>query len=163
MMLSLIVAMDRNRVIGKDNTMPWYLPSDLRFFKRVTLGKPIIMGRKTYQSIGKPLPGRLNIIVSRDEAFQTSGCTVVNSLQEALQIASSAPEVMLGGGATLYEQMLPQAQQIYLTEVNADIEGDTRFPQFDEQQWQTVWCQTQPIDQKHQYSYKRRLLIKNSP
>ena len=163
MILSLIVAMDRNRIIGKDNTMPWYLPSDLRFFKRVTLGKPVIMGRKTYQSIGKPLPGRLNIIVSRDNTFQASGCTVVHSLQDALQVASSAAEVMLGGGATLYEQMLPQAQRIYLTEVDANIEGDARFPQFDEQQWQTVWYQTQPVDQKHQYSYKRRLLIKDLP
>ena len=163
MILSLIVAMDRNRVIGKDNAMPWYLPSDLRFFKRITMHKPVIMGRKTYQSIGKPLPGRLNIIVSRDNTLQVSGCTVVNSLQDALQVASSAAEIMLAGGATLYEQMLPRAQRIYLTQVAASIEGDTRFPPFDEQQWQTVWCQTQPVDQKHRYSYKRRLLVKNPP
>lgn len=159
MTLSLIVATDRRRVIGRDNAMPWYLPSDLRFFKRVTTGKTLLMGRKTYCSIGRPLPGRRVIVVSAQTDFSAPGCELAGSLEQALALAGPG-EVMVGGGGTLYAQTLDRAERIYLTEVDAEVAGDVTFPALDWSAWQSLWCQTQPQDDRHPYGYRRRLLLR---
>jgi dihydrofolate reductase len=162
MTLTLIVAMARNRVIGRVNTLPWHLPSELQFFKRVTMGKPIIMGRKTHESIGRALPGRRNIVVSRNPDFRAAAdCIVVNSLDAALDTArsiSSANEIMLIGGAELYRQALAKADRIYLTRVEAEIEGDTFFPELPAEQWREVWRESFPADARHAYAHTRCLL-----
>jgi dihydrofolate reductase len=134
-MISLIVAMDRNRLIGRGNALPWHLPADLAHFKSITMGKPIVMGRKTYESIGRPLPGRHNIVVSRNPDFSAPGCTVVASVDAALAAAGRVPEIMVIGGAQLYAEMLPRAQRIYLTRVEAAFEGDAWFPALDTAVW----------------------------
>lgn len=135
MIISLISAMGRNRVIGINNTLPWRLPADLKHFKQITLGKPVLMGRKTYESIGKPLPGRTNIIISRDSDYQVPGCIVVHSIDAALA-AADHNEVMVIGGAALYEQMLPRADRLYLTLIDEDFKGDAWFPEINYAQWQ---------------------------
>jgi len=132
---SLVVAMARNRVIGRDNQLPWRLPADLAYFKRVTMGHPIIMGRRTYESIGRPLPGRLNIVVSRNPQFSAPGCTVVPSLAEAWRAAGDAEEVCVIGGTSIFAEALPAADRIHLTEVEAEVPGDTWFPEFDRGEW----------------------------
>jgi len=142
--LALVWAMARNRVIGRNNALPWHLPEDLKFFKRVTMGKPIIMGRKTWESIGRPLPGRCNIVISRNQDFKADGIAAVSSLQQAISLAGQislrdgVDEVCVIGGAEIYHQALPLADRLYLTQVHADVEGDTFFPEFDLSQWQEV-------------------------
>jgi dihydrofolate reductase len=126
--LSLIAAVARNGAIGKDNALLWRLPEDLQFFKRTTLGCPVIMGRKTYDSIGRPLPGRRNIVVTRNPQWQAAGVDAVTSLEAALALVANAPKVFVIGGAQLYAQALPLAHELVLTEVDADFEGDTFFP-----------------------------------
>lgn len=133
--ISFVVAMARNGVIGKDNQLPWRLPADLRHFKAVTMGKPIIMGRKTYDSIGRPLPGRTNIVVTRDPAYQAEGCVVAHSIEAGLVAAGDAEEVMVIGGADFYRQLLSRADRIYLTLIDAEVEGDTWFPELDTARW----------------------------
>jgi dihydrofolate reductase len=141
MRLAMIVAQSSNRVIGRDNKLPWYLPGDLKYFKQATMGKPIIMGRKTFESIGKPLPGRLNIIISRDASFTAQGTKVVMSLPEAIELAESqalidgVDEAMIIGGAQIYALALPEVERLYITQVHADIEGDAYFPEFNRSQW----------------------------
>ena len=135
MRLSLIAALADNGVIGQGNRLPWHLPADLVHFKRLTLGKPVLMGRRTYESIGRPLPGRLNIVLTRDPGFVAEGCVVVHSLDEALKAAAGHAELMVMGGATLYARLFPEVQRLYLTRVHATLEGDVRFPAFDERQW----------------------------
>ena len=135
MIRSLVVAMARNRVIGRDNQLPWRLPADLAYFKRVTMGHPIIMGRRTYESIGRPLPGRLNIVVSRNPQFRAPGCTVVPSLDDAWRAAGEADEVCVIGGTSIFAEALPAADRIHLTEVEAEVPGDTWFPEFDRGEW----------------------------
>jgi len=152
-MISLIVAMDRNRLIGRGNALPWHLPADLAHFKSLTLGKPIIMGRKTYESIGRPLPGRHNIVISRNPAFNAPGCTVVASVEAALAAAGEVDEVMVIGGAQLYAELLPRAQRIYLTRIDADFDGDAWFPPVDDATWQEVACSTQTADERNPFSY----------
>jgi len=148
--LAMIAALAENRVIGLDNKMPWHLPADLRHFKAMTLGKPIIMGRKTWDSLGRPLPGRLNLVVTRQADLQLEGAEIFGSLEAALQRAGQwageqqVDEVMLIGGAQLYEQALPLAQRLYLTRIAANPEGDAFFPEFDEADWQRIDCQPQP-------------------
>lgn len=134
MIISLIVAMDQNRVIGLNNQTPWRLPADLKYFKKTTMGKPIIMGRKTYESIGRPLPGRKNIIVTRNRHFKAEGCIVVHSIEDALSAAGEG-EVMVIGGAQLYEQLLPVADRLYVTLLETQFEGDTYFPEIDDEDW----------------------------
>lgn len=140
--LSLIAALAENRVIGIDNTMPWHLPGDFKYFKATTLGKPIIMGRKTWDSLGRPLPGRLNIVVSRQAGLVLEGAEVYPSLQAAIERAEAwaqangAQELMLIGGAQLYALGLEQADRLYLTRVAARPEGDAFFPEYDQSQWQ---------------------------
>ena len=135
--LALIAARARNGVIGLDNRMPWHLPEDLAYFKRVTLGKPVVMGRKTFESIGRPLPGRLNIVVTRNPGWQAAGVQVAHSLDAALALAAEAvpEEIMLIGGAELYRQALPQADVLYLTEIDAEFAGDAFFPEVDLARW----------------------------
>ncbi|GAB3250365.1 dihydrofolate reductase [Chitinimonas naiadis] len=127
-MLSLIAALARNHTVGINNTLPWHLPDDLKYFKATTSGHPIIMGRKTYDSIGRPLPNRHNIVVTRDTRWQAEGVTVVHSIADAIKAAGEVDEVFLIGGATLYAEALPFADRLYLTEIEADIEGDAFFP-----------------------------------
>lgn len=140
MRISLIVARAGNGVIGKDGAVPWRISADMKYFKQSTLGKPIVMGRKTFQSLGRPLPERLNIVVSRDKSFRAEGVTVVHSLDEALSAAAGqdALEVMIIGGAEIYKQALPQVERIYLTEVHGDVDGDTFFPELEKGAWQEV-------------------------
>jgi len=138
MKVSIIVAMARNRVIGRDNAMPWHLPAELKYFKRVTMGKPIIMGRKTFESIGRPLPGRHNIVVTRDRGYAQAGVTVVHGLPEAIAAAGDVDEVVIVGGAELYRQALPMADRLYLTEIESETEGDTWFPQIRQGDWREV-------------------------
>lgn len=130
MIISMVAAMAANRVIGKDNRMPWHLPADLKHFKQVTLGKPVIMGRKTFQSIGRVLPGRRNIVISRNPPVDTQGAEWVTGLEQALSLLQGQPEVMVIGGAQIYQQCLPLAQRLYLTEIALETEGDTCFPDY---------------------------------
>lgn len=134
--VSLIAAVARNGVIGRDNALPWHLPEDLKHFRTLTIGHPVIMGRRTYQSIGRPLPGRRNMIISRDPRFRADGCETFPSLERALEAcAHTTDEVFIIGGAQLYAHALPAAQRLYLTEIDRDVPGDTCFPSFDRQRW----------------------------
>lgn len=153
MIISLVVAMDRNRLIGRGNALPWHLPADLAHFKSVTMGKPIVMGRKTYESIGRPLPGRHNIVVSRNPDFSAPGCTVVASVEAALAAAGDAPEVMVIGGAQVYAEALPRAQRIYLTRVDAAFEGDAWFPALDAAVWRECHRTEHAPDDRNPYPY----------
>lgn len=158
MKISMIAAMAHDRVIGKDNQMPWHLPADLAHFKRVTLGKPVLMGRKTFESIGRPLPGRRNLVISRNPDYQVEGIEVVGSVEAALALlaGSSVEELMVIGGGHLYAEMLPSADCLYLTRIDLAVEGDTRFPAFDDGQWQRVDCESHPADERnpHPYSFE---------
>ncbi|MDN3523209.1 dihydrofolate reductase [Halomonas ramblicola] len=142
--IAMIAAMAKNRVIGVDNQLPWYLPEDLKFFKRMTQAKPLVMGRKTFQSIGRPLPGRLNIVISRDPHFEPLGVRVCRSLDAALALADQqaaidgVEEIMVMGGAQIYAQALPRASRLYLTEVDVEVAGDARFPELDPAEWEEV-------------------------
>jgi len=134
--ISLVVARAQNGVIGRDGDLPWRLSADLKYFKRLTMGKPIVMGRKTYESLGRPLPGRHNIVLTRDPQYQADGCDVVSSLDKAIEVAGSVEEVMIIGGAEIYALALPIISRAYITEVELSPDGDTVFPQLDEQRWQ---------------------------
>jgi dihydrofolate reductase len=158
MKISLIVAMATNRVIGKDNGLIWHLPNDLRFFKTKTMGKPMIMGRNTFDSIGKPLPGRTNIVITRDTQYAPEGVVVTHSLEEALTLArtiaekDNVSEIMIIGGAQIYEQSCALADRLYVTQVHAVLEGDAFFPEIDQTQWREVEredfkrCEKNPFD-----------------
>jgi dihydrofolate reductase len=150
-MISLLVAMDTNRVIGKDNDLPWHLPADLKYFKNVTIGHPIIMGRKTHESIGRPLPGRENIIITRDKSYKAEGCKVVNSIEETL--VSGDREVFVIGGAEIFKQVLPDADRIYITYIEDEFEGDTFFPEIDDSEWMVISKEKGPKDDKNPYDY----------
>lgn len=136
MRISIIAAMADNRVIGNNNQLPWHLSADLKHFKKITMGKAIIMGRKTYTSIGKPLPGRRNIIITRQKNLHLEGCDVVNCIDSALNAAVDSSEAMIIGGANLYQQVLPLANYMYLTLIHKTFEGDAYFPEWDTSQWQ---------------------------
>jgi len=153
MKISLIVAVNRNGVIGKDGKMPWHLPADLKYFKSVTMGKPIVMGRKTFESLGRPLPGRENIVLTRDKNFTAEGCTIIHSLEEMRQHTADVDEVMIIGGAQLYEQMLPHADHIYMTRVDCLDEGDTWFPAFNPAEWETGFIEAHEADEKNPCAY----------
>lgn len=154
MKISLIVAYAKNRVIGRDNQLPWRLPADLQYFKKMTLDKPIIMGRKNYQSIGRPLPRRRNIIISRNPNFTAEGCIVADSLDAALAECDDAPEVMIIGGAEIYQLTFEMADNLYITEVDAEIEGDTFFPDWEKSQWQEVSREAFPADEKNEFGFR---------
>lgn len=150
--VSLVAAVARNGVIGRDNDLPWRLPDDLKHFKTITLGKPVVMGRRTFESIGRPLSGRENRVVSRRVDFEAPGCRVFSGLDEALQ-AGPEPEVMVIGGAQVYAEALPLVRRIYLTEVDADVKGDARFPTLDPAAWREVSREHHPADERHAHAF----------
>ena len=155
MLISLIVAMAENRVIGRGNQMPWHLPADLRHFKGVTLGKPVIMGRKTFESIGRPLPGRRNVVISRNAEWSADGVECVNSLDAALALVQDAAEVMIIGGGQLYREALPLAQRLYLTHIQLSVtDADTWFPDYSQYQWQLQAEELHAPDEKNPYHYR---------
>lgn len=160
MELALVVAIARNRVIGRDGTLPWHLPADLKHFRALTLGKPIVMGRRTHESIGRPLPGRRNVVLTAREGYRAEGCEVYASLEAALRALVDVEEVMIVGGARLYAEALPHAQRLYLTDVLADIEGDVRFPAFDADEWTEVASEPHAADVTHAYDYCFRTLVR---
>ncbi|MEW6483607.1 MAG: type 3 dihydrofolate reductase [Pseudomonadota bacterium] len=151
-MISLIAAMAADRVIGMDNAMPWSLPADLAWFKKQTLNKPVIMGRRTFESIGRPLPGRLNIVISRTTGT-SEGVSWVTSPDEALALAGDVPEIMVIGGGKIYAQMLEKADRLYLTHIDAEVEGDTLFPDYDPDQWQSVFSEFHDADSNNTHSF----------
>jgi len=136
MSVSIIVAMSRNRTIGVNNTLPWRCPEDLKHFKALTMGHHMIMGRKTFDSIGKPLPGRTTVVVTRDKALKIEGCIVTHSLPEAIAACASDDEVFIVGGADIYTQSLALADMLYITEIQQDVAGDAHFPTFEKNAWQ---------------------------
>lgn len=153
--VSMIAAMANNRVIGQDNQMPWHLPADLQHFKRVTLHKPVVMGRKTFESIGRPLPGRRNVVITRNANYQAQGIEVVNSPDAALALLSEVQEVMIIGGGHIYEQCLPLCDRLYLTFIDLEVVGDTCFPDYTKSaHWQVTEEQLCDADEKNPHSYK---------
>ncbi|MFW5442871.1 MAG: type 3 dihydrofolate reductase [Methylococcaceae bacterium] len=153
MKISLIVAMANNRAIGLNNQMPWHLSADLKKFKQITMGSPILMGRKTFESIGKPLPGRTNIIISRNPTFQQQGCLVFNSLEKAIASCQNHDELFVIGGASLYGSILPKANNLYLTQINKDFSGDTFFPEINRNEWHEVAREDISDDHTVDFSY----------
>ncbi|MBH0026630.1 type 3 dihydrofolate reductase [Pseudoalteromonas sp. SWN29] len=161
MIISMIAAMANNRVIGLDNKMPWHLPADLQHFKKVTTGKPVIMGRKTFESIGRPLPGRRNIIITRNREYTAQGIEVVTTPEAALELVCAVEEVMIIGGGNIYEQFLPKAERLYLTFIDLDIKGDTQFPDYNKvANWNVKEEQENLPDEKNKSSYKFVTLYK---
>jgi len=159
--ITLIAAMARNRAIGIDGTMPWHLPGELRHFKAATLGKPIVMGRKTWESIGRPLPGRQNIVVTRNTDLRAEGCELAASLDEAIALAAGA-EVMIIGGGQLYAQALPHADRMLLTRVDCDPEADTWFPAWDRAQWRVVSRRRERADARNPLSFEVLELVRKN-
>lgn len=154
MIVSQIVAVGRRNEIGKDGRMPWHLPADLRHFKLNTLGKPILMGRKTLEAIGRPLPGRRNLILTRDASFKTPGCETVTTLDAAMQMAAGAPELMVIGGGEVYRLAWSRTDRLYLTRIQADVEGaDTFFPEVVDGQWHEVSREDHRADAKNPFDY----------
>lgn len=159
MKLALIAAMAQNRVVGIDNKLPWHLPEDLKYFKLITTGKAVIMGRKTYDSIGRPLPNRTNIVITRSTEFSAPGIEVVNSLDAAIELAenvsliNAVDEVMVIGGAQIYEAALPKADRLYLTHVHANVEGDAYFPDVDMNQWKELGREDYDASETNPYNY----------
>jgi dihydrofolate reductase len=165
--VALVVARARNGVIGKNNQLPWHLPNDLAFFKRITMNKPLIMGRNTWQSLGKPLPGRDNIVVTRQTNFQAEGAWVVHSIESALTLASTladarhSDEIMIIGGAQLYADAMPFTTRAYMTEVDADIEGDTFFPTLNHKEWRETFRESFAACKRNAYPYSFITLERN--
>ncbi|MDG1812589.1 MAG: dihydrofolate reductase [Porticoccaceae bacterium] len=159
MKLCLIVAVSRNGVIGLNNQLPWHLPEDLKYFKSVTMGKPIVMGRKTYDSIGRPLPGRTNIVITRDASWSAPGVEVAQTLEAALELGATAcdtagaEEIMVIGGEQIYRMTLDAADRLYLTQVDAEVEGDAFFPEIDPKIWNQVSVQVPEKTDTHPYTF----------
>ncbi|HHB1592005.1 TPA: type 3 dihydrofolate reductase [Vibrio campbellii] len=159
MIISMIAAMADNRIIGKDNQMPWHLPADFAWFKRCTMGKPVVMGRKTYESIGRPLPGRLNIVISRDASLSIEGVTTVTSIEQAIEVAGEVEEVMIIGGGAIYAACLPVANKLYVTHIEAEIEGDTQFPDWGNE-FKETYSEAYQADEKNVYNMRFTILEK---
>ncbi len=155
-MISLIAAMDENRVIGSNNEMPWHLPEDLKYFKRVTMGHPVIMGRKTFESIGRALPGRTNIVVSRQTDYTAKGCTIVNSIEEVMELIERNPdeEYFVIGGAEIFRALLSVADRLYITFIYEKFEGDTVFPPFNMNEWELVSTKPGIRNEENPYDYE---------
>ena len=154
--IAMVVAMDQNRLIGADNGLPWRLPDDMQWFVQQTMGKPIIMGRKTYESIPakfRPLKGRHNIVLTREQSYEAPGATVVHSVEDALLAAGDTEEIIIGGGANLYTQLLPQTSRLYLTLVDAELAGDAYFPAIEWSDWQETFRQHHPADERHHFAF----------
>lgn len=164
MKLALIWAMSNNRTIGRNNALPWHLPEDMKYFKRVTMGKPIIMGRKTWESIGRPLPGRTNIVITRDRNFHADGIKIVHTLDEAIALAEKisfidgAEEVVVIGGAEIYALSLPKSDRLYMTQVHADVEGDAHFPEFNINEWREIARENHNSSETNPYPYSFLIL-----
>jgi dihydrofolate reductase len=154
MTISIIAAMGANRVIGYRNALPWHLPADLKHFKSITMGKPMIMGRKTWLSIGRPLPGRRSIVVTRDPMFRAEGCEIAHALEAALKIAGPASEVVVIGGAQLFSESLPLADRLYLTVIDHMFQGDVYFPPVDATRWKEVSREEHESDSANLYRYR---------
>ncbi len=152
-MISIIAALAENRVIGVNNTLPWRLPNDLKHFRRLTTGHAIVMGRKNYESIGKPLPERTNIVVTRNRDYRASGCLIAHSLDDALALAKNDPEIFVIGGAEIYREALPRTDKLYLTQVHAAVDGDTFFPEINPAGWKETARERHAADEKHAYAY----------
>lgn len=159
MIISCIVAVAKNRVIGKDNQIPWYLPADLKYFKRTTIGHHIIMGRKCFQSIGRPLPKRTNVVITRDPYFISTGVLVAHSIPEALELAynNEEKEAFIIGGGNIYDQTRDLWERVYLTEVEFEPEGDIFFDELDENQWELVSEEAFLPDEKNKWPYKFKI------
>jgi len=151
--ISIIVAASTNNVIGVDGDLPWRLPEDLKKFKAITMGKPMIMGRATFESIGRALPGRRSIVLSRQSAFEAEGCDVVSSAADALEIAGDVEEVMIIGGGKVYTEFLPMTDRIYLTRVDAEIDGDTCLPEIAADEWKLVESKGHPVSEDREYGF----------
>lgn len=151
-MVSIIVAMGRNRVIGKDNDLIWHLPADLKHFKETTMGKPVIMGRKTFESMGKPLPGRTNIVITRNNQYEAKGCLVAQSLEKALKRVSGEAEVFIAGGGEIYREAMPLADRMHITIIDHSFEGDTYFPEFSKKEWKIIEEIYHPANMENKYS-----------
>ena len=151
-MISLIVAMDKNHVIGKDNKIPWSLPADLAYFKKVTMGNTVIMGRKTFESIGRPLPGRQNVVITRNNNYTAEGCIIYNSIEDALETAGSK-DVFIIGGANIYREFLPYANRLYITLIEECFLGDTYFPEINYKEWKLTSKTKGERDDKNPYNY----------
>lgn len=145
--------MDKKGVIGLEGDLPWHLSADLENFKAITMGKPLIMGRKTHESIDRPLPGRKNIVITHSQDFKAEGCVVVNSLDDAFQATGDVDEVMIMGGSSIYDQSLTRADRLHLTEVHADVEGDVYFPEFDKCEWKELEREEHTADEKNEFNY----------
>ena len=152
--VTLVAAMARHRVIGHEGSMPWRLPADLRHFKALTLGHPVVMGRKTFESIGRPLPDRTNVVISRASPPVPEGVMLADSLAGALAIAPSSPRTMIIGGGQIYAEALPLADELELTLIDADIDGDTRFPEFDWQEWRVTSARSRPADDRNAHALR---------
>ncbi len=161
MNISIISAIAKNGAIGKKNSLPWYLPADLKHFKETTTGKTIVMGLNTFKSIGKPLPHRKNVVVTHDVNFQSEGIVVAHSIQEVLEMTKNDGEVMICGGASVYKQFLPLANKLYLTYIDHDFEGDIFFPEFDKGEWQETSRENHQPEGKNLYVYSFVVLEKN--
>ncbi len=151
--ISIVVAMDKKGVIGLKGALPWRLSADLKHFKAITMGKPLIMGRKTHTSIGRPLPGRKNIVITHSQDFKAEGCVVVHSLDDAFQVADGVNEVMIMGGSSIYNQALARTDRLYVTEVHADVEGDVYFPEFDKDEWKEFERQEYTAGENNEFDY----------
>ena len=162
MIISIIAGMDKNRLIGQGDRLPWRLPADMKHFRRYTLGKPVLMGRKTFESIGKPLPKRTNIILTHDRDYQATGCVVTHSIEEALGTASACEEIMIIGGASIYKLFLRSADRLYLTCIHDCFEGDVYFPAFDLADWQEVKRVNCQPDEKNPHPYSFIFLHRRS-
>jgi dihydrofolate reductase len=154
-LVSLVVAAAANGVIGRDNALPWHLPADLKHFKATTMGRPIVMGRRTFEAIGRALPGRLNIVVTRQPAYAAPGCAVVGSLDAACTAAGDVEEICIIGGGELYRESLPHAGRLHLTEIHAEFEGDAHFPPVDRTQWREVWREVHEGEAPFRFDFVR--------
>lgn len=159
--ISLVCAMANNRVIGLNNQMPWHMPADLKHFKETTMGKPIVMGRKTFESIGRPLPGRRNVVITRNKDYQPAGVDVVSSIEEALALLKDVEEIMITGGGNIYQQTLDLADRLYLTFIELDTEGDAFFPEFEHLNLQEVSREQHLPDEKNPHPYQFVTLQRN--
>lgn len=162
MIVSLVAAASDNNVIGKKGALPWKMPADMKFFKNLTMGHTVIMGRKTFESMGRPLPGRKNIVITRNKNFKAEGCTVLDSLTEAITMSTEENEAFIIGGAEIYREALPLANKIYLTRIHCVLEGDAFFMQLPEKEWVETSHENHPADEKNSYSYSFIVLVRKN-
>ena len=158
MQLSIIVAMDKNRLIGAHDALPWRIPSDLKNFRRITMGKPILMGRRTHESIGRVLPGRENIVLTKNKNYVAEGCTVKNTLDEVYSYCDNEDELFVMGGAILYSQTLIVARRLYITEIDASVSGDTFFPEYSRAEWEEIARENYKADEENEFDYSFTIL-----